>query len=619
MMFIAFALAAVLFVAAVVLLIVDAKRRKANTPTDASTTAVADDAGATLPPAHPKPATQPEARAQELVEVQPEQDPEAELIPRDDPELVLATEPFPREPADDEPEGDEPEDAELGTDQPETAADVDAASAASFERSETEKELLNYANSLDSQAAQLEMWAVREQARQEAALAEQLRKAAKIREVMERQRKEAEAARLERMPSDPPATDTTTEAVASSTTGQDFNADATADAATDLADDALDLSDDALNADEATDASDHEREPRSLAGSMSSLGLGHRRARKQWAKQRHADYRRIDHGVTDLWERIPEGEAKAVVFGFAHGREMHVCDVGQVTIVALRRASASDEVVELRHNGDSALPTVSFESGLLMSATNPTVIRRIMDSRASEFFGTVPEFINVMWAEGDWLLAELSRDSVAEEWDIALQVLSEFSDFARRLPPVEDRDVELDPEQWDQTRELARDREAELEPATEESAAEVSAIDVDAIDATDTEDDAVDAGQVSDADSDSATDGDNGEHTTKPVNAEGIGDWRPSHDTPLNPEDLPSRSKPRFSSEGPAVDDADATSFRDVEFEAAGIPALGEDPEHMRSRITGGRIIRPATETPGIFADGIADSDLPEGDDENNE
>ena len=41
----------------------------------------------------------------------------------------------------------------------------------------------------------------------------------------------------------------------------------------------------------------------------------------------------------------------------------------------------------------------------------------------------------------------------------------------------------------------------------------------------------------------------------------------------------------------------------------SGLPALGEDPEHTRSRLTGGRIIRPDSGPAGIFRDGTPDAE----------
>lgn len=55
--------------------------------------------------------------------------------------------------------------------------------------------------------------------------------------------------------------------------------------------------------------------------------------------------------------------------------------------------------------------------------------------------------------------------------------------------------------------------------------------------------------------------------------------------------------------------------FRDIGESASGLPALGEDPEHSRATVTGGRIIRPDTGPAGIFGDGAPEPDTTEASD----
>ena len=49
--------------------------------------------------------------------------------------------------------------------------------------------------------------------------------------------------------------------------------------------------------------------------------------------------------------------------------------------------------------------------------------------------------------------------------------------------------------------------------------------------------------------------------------------------------------------------------FRELGESGADLPALGEDPEHSRAAVTGGRIIRPDSGPAGIFGDAAGDAE----------
>ncbi|MDU4704605.1 MAG: hypothetical protein E6Y11_07705, partial [Corynebacterium sp.] len=177
-----------------------------------------------------------------------------------------------------------------------------------------------------------------------------------------------------------------------------------------------------------------------------------RHLRTAWAQERNSVYNRVDHELPSYWQRTPDGDAKAVVSGFAFGREMHLADVGGITTIAIRRSVSSDEVFELRRSGGTTLPHVATEAGLVVAATDPELIHRIFDDRATRMLADVHPAITRMWSENSWSLAQLIDNSVPEDWDGALASLSDFSDIARRLPPAEGETVAPDTNQWDPTR-----------------------------------------------------------------------------------------------------------------------------------------------------------------------
>ncbi|OFU52332.1 hypothetical protein [Corynebacterium sp. HMSC11E11] len=302
-------------------------------------------------------------------------------------------------------------------------------------------------------------------------------------------------------------------------------------------------------------------------------GLAARRARKAWALDRNADFSKIDTEIASWWSRVPEGDARDVVSGFAHGREMHLCDIGGVTLLALRRPVPSDEIMEFSRDGRTDLPEVGVEDDVTVSATDPEVIHRIFDSRAHRVLRDIPESITAVWAEGEWAIAAFADGSGPGEWDAALKPLAGFGDIARRLPPSPGSIGELDAAHRDPTRPTADD-------VARAAGADTAA-----------------PGHLRPLPDPSAA--------TTPTPATAVAEpaeeapaWTPptASDHPL---ETPTRSV------GKRMGDGD---FRDLGESGADLPALGEDPEHSRATVTGGRIIRPDSGPAGIFGDATDDA-----------
>ena len=304
-------------------------------------------------------------------------------------------------------------------------------------------------------------------------------------------------------------------------------------------------------------------------------GMAARRARKAWALGRNADFRKIDAEVASWWDRVPAGDARDVVSGFAHGREMHLCDVGGVTLLALRRAIPSDEILEFSRDGRTDLPEVGVEDGITVSATDPEIIHRIFDERAHRALRDLPDVIDAAWAEGEWVIGAFADGSDPDDWDDALAPLAAFADIARRLPPSPGSIGELDAGHRDPTRPAAGDGEVAA-PGHLRPLASGSPV------------------------------------ATAPAAATAVAEpadeaptWRPPTAPPV-PVDMPTRSVGKRMGDG---------EFRDIGESASGLPALGEDPEHSRATVTGGRIIRPDTGPAGIFGDGAPEPDTTEASD----
>lgn len=364
-----------------------------------------------------------------------------------------------------------------------------------------------------------------------------------------------------------------------------------------------------------------------------------RHLRKAWAQERNSVYNRVDHELPSYWQRTPDGDAKAVVSGFAFGREMHLADVGGITTIAIRRSVSSDEVFELRRSGGTTLPHVATEAGLVVAATDPELIHRIFDDRATRMLADVHPAITRMWSENSWSLAQLIDNSVPEDWDGALASLSDFSDIARRLPPAEGETVAPDTNQWDPTRlqlteqsvdsgslisdgtgrghlhavpdqrrngsanHESQDHSAQNGHAQSHSAQNSKGeepLDVEEIVYADS------PLSSSAATADATTDDSqwSSQSNAQPTVVQAIdgSSWRPTRDTPLDPTALPSRSTARKMG-------ANVGESEDIGDSGQQIPALGEDPEHSRMRSSQGRVVRSNVKPASIFTDAAPDLD----------
>lgn len=364
-----------------------------------------------------------------------------------------------------------------------------------------------------------------------------------------------------------------------------------------------------------------------------------RHLRKAWAQERNSVYNRVDHELPSYWQRTPDGDAKAVVSGFAFGREMHLADVGGITTIAIRRSVSSDEVFELRRSGGTTLPHVATEAGLVVAATDPELIHRIFDDRATRMLADVHPAITRMWSENSWSLAQLIDNSVPEDWDGALASLSDFSDIARRLPPAEGETVAPDTKQWDPTRlqltEQSVDSGSLISDGTgrghlhavpdqrrngsanhdsqDHSSQNGHAQSHSAQNSKGEE--PLDVEEIVYADSPSSSSAATADATTddsqwpsqsnaQPTVVQAIdgSSWRPTRDIPLDPTALPSRSTARKMG-------ANVGESEDIGDSGQQIPALGEDPEHSRMRSSQGRVVRSNVKPASIFTDAAPDLD----------
>jgi hypothetical protein len=138
------------------------------------------------------------------------------------------------------------------------------------------------------------------------------------------------------------------------------------------------------------------------------------RARRNWAQEHEFEYQKEDPYLSDEWSHgfaSSNLTAKDVVSGFAAGYELWLVDLGQVTVMAMRRKATSDVVIDIRRILQSDtykfenLVSVTTFQGFHVFSNNPGAAQRFIDDRVGTAFATMPAKVTAMWLESSWVLA----------------------------------------------------------------------------------------------------------------------------------------------------------------------------------------------------------------------
>jgi len=167
--------------------------------------------------------------------------------------------------------------------------------------------------------------------------------------------------------------------------------------------------------------------------------------RRNWAQEHEFEYQKEDPYLSDEWSHgfaSSNLTAKDVVSGFAAGYELWLVDLGQVTVMAMRRKATSDVVIDIRRILQSDtykfenLVSVTTFQGFHVFSNNPGAAQRFIDDRVGTAFATMPAKVTAMWLESSWVLAATPKGSVEEDWDAMIQPLALLADAAYVLPPA---------------------------------------------------------------------------------------------------------------------------------------------------------------------------------------
>lgn len=154
---------------------------------------------------------------------------------------------------------------------------------------------------------------------------------------------------------------------------------------------------------------------------------------REWAAKRGYEFTRTDESLAEEWTRGAASKGavpKEVVSGVVDGHEMYLAELGGTKVVAMRRAQASDIVLDFRtFDSDSDLLPVRTVGEFELFSNDVTVAERAVDSRMENALSALR--VDAVWAESDWVLAQYS-DTEPEQ---IFHPLSLFADAATVLPP----------------------------------------------------------------------------------------------------------------------------------------------------------------------------------------
>lgn len=184
-----------------------------------------------------------------------------------------------------------------------------------------------------------------------------------------------------------------------------------------------------------------------------------RRERKAFGQQRGWEYLKHDSYLADEWTRGAAArghEPRDIVAGTVRGHETLLFDMGAIPVMAMRTGAASDIVVDFRRAGEEIenlsedLLYVREEEGFEVFSSDAGVGQRFIDTRVSTALNHLPAAVTAVWLEGEWVLAQTTRQARSAEWEELLEPLSLLADAARVLPPRSEaaqvlRVDELDP------------------------------------------------------------------------------------------------------------------------------------------------------------------------------
>ncbi|MGB3301996.1 hypothetical protein [Gordonia sp. (in: high G+C Gram-positive bacteria)] len=190
-----------------------------------------------------------------------------------------------------------------------------------------------------------------------------------------------------------------------------------------------------------------------LAGAGALLWLDRNRSqqvhhqRAVWGETHSFKFRETDSKLRTVFHRAvmdaPDHvQVRDVAYGLYEGAEAVVFDLEETaTVVAVRRPAASAVTVDLRYEdvlapAEDDVDLLGAMGSRVMFASNLDAARRICDRRMVALATDTPNYVEILWNEGNWVLGAMPVTTDDERLDVALESVRRFADLLRVLPPA---------------------------------------------------------------------------------------------------------------------------------------------------------------------------------------
>lgn len=199
-----------------------------------------------------------------------------------------------------------------------------------------------------------------------------------------------------------------------------------------------------------------------LAGAAVLLWLDRNRSeqvhhqRAVWGETHSFKFRDSDSKLRTVFKRAsmdaPDHvQVRDVAYGVYEGAEAVVFDLEETaTVVAVRRPAASSVTVDLRYEdvlapAEDDVDLLGAMGSRVMFASNLDAARRVCDRRMVTLATEAPDYLEILWNEGNWVLGSMPVTTDDERLDVALDSVRRFADLLRVLPPAVDPQDSPDP------------------------------------------------------------------------------------------------------------------------------------------------------------------------------
>lgn len=222
---------------------------------------------------------------------------------------------------------------------------------------------------------------------------------------------------------------------------------------------------------EELSAEPDEAAPKPKRPTFQGLPAALRREKRQWAQAKGFDFEKSDELLAQEWERGPEGTARNIVSGSARGTEIRLFEINGITMMAARRNAASEVLFLAQREPDADLIRVGQAEGFVLMGSEQGAVQRMLDARAQRCFLLLPDAVESVWCEADWVLAQFSRPNHKDDWEQTAEAISWLADAAMVLPRRGNTDLPVPLEHMDPTRPLppaplAQNLEEEVTPVS---------------------------------------------------------------------------------------------------------------------------------------------------------